>query len=203
MPAIRPNAAPTPLPTRSAARPNAARTTPLPTRSPERAAPTHAVTEPHPGKLASAGAVGDNGLMGHGLKKDGTPKRPASKKLSIAEVDTLRRRIGAGELSIAEAARRLGRSETSVRRAIRGQEWHCRARSYKDANAPAVPARLGGGRPPSLSDDAIRAIRAAEGKNKEIAARFGVSATYVSKVRSGAVRSDVEGAPVEAVGSAP
>jgi hypothetical protein len=154
--------------------------------------------DPHPRFLAPSSAFGDNGDMDAtttttlptvSARPTTVSRKPSSKKMPIALVDELRLSIGEGRETIAEAARRLERSETSVRRAVRGQGWHCQARSYKDATAPEVPARSSGGRPPRVSPEAVRAIRAAKGGDrKAVAAAHSVSARYVSKLWSGEAR---------------
>lgn len=157
--------------------------------------------EPHLSFLASQGRVGDNNAMqtvANQISDFSDSKSRRKGKIALSIVDDLRRRVASGEWSIAEGARRLGRSETAVRRMVRG------TRSYKDADAPTIDARGACGRPPRISPETVRAIHAAKGKESRsvVATRLGISPRYVTKIWSGDARLDVEPAPAATVENA-
>lgn len=163
---------------------------------------------PHPGKLGAVGVIGDNHDMPNVLNAVAVAvvtipvpmpapvavARPSSQstRMSVETVDDLRRRCaskesgGRGE-SIAENARRLGRSETAIRRAVRGQGWQVKgggARSYKDATAPEVAPRPNSGSP-RYGADVVAAVKASVAAASAVAAQLGVSERWVRWVRKG------------------
>jgi transposase-like protein len=156
---------------------------------------TNVRNDPHPREVASTTAFGEKGNMPN------APGASTNKKLTDGEVVDLRRALSAGE-SIAAAARRLGRSETAVRRAARGE------RSYKGVEgAPELPARPATGRPPTIPASVIEAVHAARGRTaSDVAREHGLSARWVRKVWAGEARLDVaapEGAPSSEAGVEP
>jgi hypothetical protein len=156
---------------------------------------------PHPRFVVSRLRIDDNESMTNAnatsLPNEATAPRPSqTPKMDIETVNDLRRRCspvsaGGGGETIAANARRLGRSETAIRRAVRGQEWG--ARSYKEASVASVPARPAAGGPTKYSAEVVRDVIAARKAGEacsKIAARLGASERWVRWAAKGG-REDV------------